>query len=306
MLLTWARRAAFGKRLLELILPFAALFAFSATGLAQADLSPVPGGRGVWLPPAPALSGDDPLRLADPAATAVVIYNHGSRSENRADLCEPLATTGNTTPSVVRSLAGDTLAGRRLAVFAFCTDTKTGSFRKSGRGGTPKLAGRRNDIMQLVDAFQAAGQPPELLFLMGHSAGGFASLLVESASPETQNAVIAFAPAFAGRRSGRSPAWQALRQDYVAELARSEPIDALVYAFEGDPYNRPRDLAFLERIPGIVLRQHASLGEDDGAGCGFADPHRTVFLECFARAQRETLRRYLAERLQAKPLTVPD
>lgn len=310
-MLTWARRTAFGKRAPVFIALFGALLGWNAASLAQSDLPQggsassdlwqVPGGSGVWLSPAPALSGDGPLKLADPTTTAVLIYNHGSRSESQTDLCNPLAEDGNTTPSIVRALAGDTLAGRQLAVFVFCTGTKIGSFRSNGGGGTPKLAGRREDIAQLVDAFRDAGQPPELLFLMGHSAGGFASLLVESASPEAQNAVIAFAPAFAGRRSDRSPAWQELRQTYVRELKRGGPADALVYAFQGDPYNRPEDLAFLAGIPGVTLIQHFNLGRGDGVGCGFADPHRTVFLDCFVRAQEETLRRYLAGRLRAKP-----
>lgn len=294
----WKPAPPFGKRALGLLWALAALALASGFQASDERLFAVPGGSGAWLSPGPALGGGDPLAVADPAATVVLVYNHGSEPEGAADPCVPTARIGGTTPRIVRNLAGDRVAGRRLAVFAFCTATKTGRFRNDGSGGPPKVAGRRDDIKRLVAALRQAGVPADQLFLMGHSAGGFASLLVERDAPDTQNAVIAFAPAFAGPRDGRSPAWSALRRRYVAHLQQGREIDALVFAFEDDAYNRPQDLAFLQTVPGVRLRDLSSRSIA-GVSCGLGAPHRTVFLDCFGQTQEGAIHAYLAERLGA-------
>jgi pimeloyl-ACP methyl ester carboxylesterase len=296
----------FGKPLRRRVLPFLAALALTlcasgAAALAQgAQLVSVPGGSGVWLSPAPRLLGGDPLSLAELPDTAVIVYNHGSLGEGQADPCEPAQEVGGTTPRIVRNLAGEVVQGYRLAIFAFCTATKTGRFRNDGSGGPPKVAGRRDDIKALVQALRAAGVPAERLFLMGHSAGGFASLLVERDAPDAQNAVIAFAPAFAGPRSDRSQAWWDLRARYVAHLQQGREIDALVFSFEDDPYNRPQDLTFLQGIPGITLDPLSSR-TIEGVSCGIGEPHRTVFLNCFGDTQEDDIQAYLATRLPPAP-----
>ncbi len=290
----WRRLRALAVALLPAVL--AAGLPAAAGAADAAELAPVPGGAGAWLAPAPPLAGGDPLALAAPAATAVLIYLPGSAAEGTPDVCAPLAPVGGTTPYVVQELAGRSLAGKRLAVFGFCTATKVGSFRRDRYAGTPKVMGRHDDLRRLARAFLARGLPPDNLFLAGHSAGAWAALLLERNDPDALNAVLAFAPAFAGARDTRSPSWRQLRQEMVEYLRRAPRLDSLVFAFAGDPFNRPRDLAFLAGIAGSSL---VGLPSDsiDGVACSAATPHRVPFLDCFARTQLDDLEFFLAHRL---------
>ena len=110
------------------------------------------------------------------------------------------------------------------------------------------------------------------------------------------NAVIAFAPAFAGEKPGRRPGWQALQDHHVRFMADAREINALVYAFDFDTYNSPQDLAFLSSIPGVRLSS-LSAREIDGHRCDPPVGHRTAFQDCFAVTQAKVILAYLAERL---------
>ena len=301
MPLTWASRTAFGKRGLACALVLFLTVAVQDPGEggaadAQSGLAQVPGGNGAWLSPAPALVADDPLALADPQSTAVIIFLPGSSTEGRPDSCRPLEPRVGTTPKILRELAGQSIAGKTLAVFGFCSDTKLGSFRKDRYVGTPKVIGRRDDLRALVRAFRAAGLPAEHLFLAGHSAGGWAALLLQRDDPAEINAVVAFAPAFTGPRDTRTASWSRLRREMVDHLGEAERLQALVMAVVDDPYNRPQDLAFLEAVPGVHL---LSLESDSLAGqtCQGGDPHQLVYRDCFAKTQGVRINRYLEQRL---------
>ena len=303
MLLTWASRTAFGKRRLFGILTLILMATGSGPGdggsaRAQSGLAQVPGGSGAWLSPAPALTGNDPLALADPQSTAVLVFLPGSSAEGKPDSCRPLEPRLGTTPNVVRKLAGQTIGGKTLAVFGFCSDTKLGSFRKDRYAGQPKVIGRRNDLRTLVRAFRDTGLPAGRLFLAGHSAGGWAALLLQRQYPAEINAVVAFAPAFTGPRANRTASWNRLRQEMVDHLGEAAGLQALVMAVTDDPYNRPQDLAFLEAVPGVHL---IGLASDSLAGrvCQGGSPHQLVYQDCFTETQGEKVAGYLEQRLQS-------
>jgi dienelactone hydrolase len=175
-----------------------------------------------------------------------------------------------------------------------CTRTKVGQFSNDGRG-TPKIRGRVADLRAALDALRGYGVPPAQIFLAGHSAGGWAALAVEAADPDGQNAAIALMPAFAGERTGRTEAWTALRAELAEEIAGMPAARALVYASEGDPFERPQDLAFLSAMPEVALVALAP-GEVEGVPCARPDPHRLAFLDCFA-TQRDEILAFLAANL---------
>ena len=112
---------------------------------------------------------------------------------------------------------------------------------------------------------------------MGHSAGAWASLLVAREGPGWFNAVVAFGPAFAGLRATR--------------------IDALIFAFEGDPYEPPEDLAFLRRIPRVELVVLSGTRIDD-VSCGSRSAHLTERKPCFHATQGARIRDYIERRLR--------
>ena len=254
-------------------------------------------GRSQFVPGEP--SKDDALRLVAPAETVVVIYNHGSDQEFVPDPCDPAGGDSSewSVPSVLSNLSGTRVAGKVIAMYGYCTPSRVGEYRHAERSGEPKVAKRAREIATLVDRFVALGVPRRQIFLAGHSAGAWASLLAAREHPRSFNAVIGFGPAFAGRRATRPPGWEWLRGTQVLHLRAAPRIDALVFAFEGDPYEPPADLAFLRGIPGVEL---VVLSETriDGVSCGGGSPHLTDRKPCFHATQGARIRDYIERRLQ--------
>jgi predicted esterase len=187
-----------------------------------------------------------------PDKKVLLIYNHGSAEKHRWDQCRP---NGSATPRVIKELSGKRVRGREIVVYGFCTPARIGFYRQKSRTGEPKVMRRAENIEEVVRRFQNSGAPPEQTFLAGNSAGAWAALLVARRQKAPLNAVIAFAPAFAGRKASRQSGWQTLRDDQVRFMAEAREMHALVYAFDSDPFNSPQDLAFLGPIPGVRLLQ---------------------------------------------------
>ncbi len=272
--------------LIRLLLALALLLAGCAAGQSQ------------FVPGEP--SKDDAIRLAVPAETVVVIYNQGSEQEFIPDPCEPAGGDSSewSVPSVLSNLSGTRVAGKVIAVYGYCTPSRVGEYRHAERSGEPKVLKRAREIAVLADRFAALGVPRLQIFLAGHSAGVWASLLAARERPGSFNAVIGFGPAFAGRRATRPPGWEWLRGTQVLHLSAATRIDALVFAFEGDPYEPPEDLAFLRRIPGVEFVVLSGI-QIDGVSCGGRSPHLTERKPCFQVTQGARIRDYIERRLQA-------
>lgn len=272
--------------LIRLLLALALLLTGCAAGRSQF----VPGG-----PPQ-----DDTIRLAAPAETVVLIYNHGSDQEFIPDPCEPAAGDASewSVPSILADLSGTRVAGKVIAVYGYCTPSRVGEYRHAKRAGEPKVVKRAREIGLLADRFAGLGVPRPQIFLVGHSAGAWASLLAARERPRAVNAVIAFGPAFAGRRATRPLGWEWLRGAQVAYLSGAAQIDALVFAFEGDHYEPPEDLAFLGGIPGVELVVLSGT-RIDGVSCGDRPPHLTDRKPCFRATQGDRIRHYIERRLRA-------
>jgi len=241
--------------------------------------------------PADLLAPDSDQQLVDPQHTLLIIYNHGSQPEFDRDYCVP---NGWTTPGVIRSLSGHLINGYQVRVFGLCSNGGIGSYNHRVRSGEPKVMKRVRKIEETVREFQAQGVAPERIFLAGHSAGGWASLLVKQRGEVALNGVIAFAPAFAGPRATRSPGWQALRAAQIDDLKQAGAIPALVYGVEEDPFESAKALTFLSAIPGVELQRMSANGE-----CHSRDPHRLAFSRCFARQQMAAIEAFIRRRLGA-------
>ena len=234
-------------------------------------------------------AGDPAQGFDIPAADkkTLLIFNHGSRAEGYRDYCRP---TPWIVPQVIRQLNGKIINGKEIMVYNFCSTPK-GEYRGVARQGEPKLMKRVQNIEALVRDFQAAGVPAQQLFLVGHSAGGWASLLAVQRQQVSVNAVIAFGPAFAGKQQTRSSGWQALRDQQAQLLANTPHVDGLVYSFADDPYESSDDLAFLGKISGIRL-----IAVDESM-CRAPHLHRTAFRDCFEQSQSRVIFDFIAAQL---------
>lgn len=234
------------------------------------------------------------VKLDDASDTVLLIYNHGSQEEFIPDSCDP----GRDVPEVVRRLADRPLAGKKVLVYVFCTPSRVGEYVHETRTGEPKVIKRARDIEELVDRFTAAGLPGRNIFLVGHSAGAWASLLVARRETIDVNAVIGFAPAFAGPKATRSPGWSDLHREQSRYLQTASSLDALVFAFEGDSYVDVSELESVISVPGIDFVR-VSRGSNYDFTCGLTAPHRRAFTQCFEEFAAPRIRAFIEQRLRA-------
>ena len=234
------------------------------------------------------------LSIANPKAKAVILYLHGSVVEKVDDRCDPNSTVlGDTVPDVVQQLNGSKVLGLEVMVFAPCHG------RATKLGEPLKIDQRVQAIDETLKELKRAGIDSSQIFLVGQSAGGWAALLHQKRHPNSVNAVVAFAPAFAGKKQMRPEVWQQRHESQAAEILSANLISSLVFAFKNDDYNSHEDLNFLSKVKGTTLLK---LPGDAIAGVDcdiplFGSSHRNVFRKCFDQTQSGVLKNFLQERL---------
>lgn len=173
--------------------------------------------------------------------TIVVIYNHGTRNPRKKERCN---ASYNRIPQSLLELESE-----RLQIYFLCSGATEGQGREHAGN---QIYARMYEIEQTVDALIKQGIKPEHIFLAGHSKGAWASLMLMNMVDKKFNAAILFAPALANRASERNFPWwrQEVRPKQIQQMLQAEKIDALIFAYEDDEYNRPQDLEFLiEKYP---------------------------------------------------------
>ena len=100
------------------------------------------------------------------------------------------------------------------------------------------------------------------------------------------NSAIVFAPAFAGPRSetNKYPHWRKVeRPRQVKKMTMVKTVKALIFAYEDDGFNRPKELNFLkEKYPTSI--------ELIGYKCGSG--HSTVDKDCKIKKTKEIIKNY--------------
>ncbi len=234
-----------------------------------------------------------PITLADPAATIVVVFTHGSGPATTPDRCSLNQSSWPGTPKAISALDGMSRGGRTVALHRFCTPSKTGTPLSVLRGENlekSKVMRRANDMVELATAYRAAGVPAENIVLSGHSVGGFAALLAQMANPGAVGRVVALAPAFANKRHVRN-AGERIANDILKPEIAAAPLNALVFAFEDDDYERPEDLSDWLANPGLRI---VPLGREiDGERCRGSNAHRRSYEACFTNTQSERIAAYV-------------
>lgn len=239
-----------------------------------------------------------PTAIPYPENTILLIYNHGSQAEHKKDYCYPNSWT---TPTLIKNLSGEKISRFEIVVYAYCSPWRFGGYNGMLRMGEPKVIKRAKSIEKLVEQFINNGVANERIFLVGHSAGAWASLLVARRGNVSFNSVIGFAPAFSGKRENRSEGWWHLRDQQVDYLQEASSLPALIYAFEDDPYNDVKALNFLRDINGVVF-----ISTDDMTNiakennCSPPSGHRGSFKNCFTQTQLNVVKNYIKQRITAQ------
>lgn len=223
---------------------------------------------------------------APPDQQIVIIYNHGISAPQQRESCYMWY---NKPP---RSLLD--LTDGHLLVYPLCS-TAVESPLPSSAGKQVYL--RKQEISHAIDAFLARGILPRNLFLAGHSNGGWTSLMMAHDTDKRFNGVIAFAPAFAGKRKEQKlfPWWrQKARPKQIKDMLSAPKMDALVFAYENDAYNRPQDLRFLS--------DHYPFKEGHGVdlvsyGCNRFNAHQTYRNDCRLTETKKTILQFIQNQI---------
>lgn len=210
------------------------------------------------------------LKFSSPSSEQrVIIYNHGiSRPQQK----EPCFLHYNQPPRSLTALVNSTTMVYRLC----STATESPSISSAGK----QVYLRKIEINYAIDAFLARGIQAKHLFLAGHSNGGWTSLMMMQDVNIRFNGVIAYAPAFAGKRSeiNITPWWRrTVRPNQIKDMLIAPNMDALVFAYENDAYNRPQDLQFLE--DNYPLNNHTGV-DLVTYDCGTNNAHQTFRNDC--------------------------
>ena len=165
----------------------------------------------------------------------IIIWSHGTKRPQRRENCLEL-----TIPQTLFALSENDNVYFYFLCSRATDGNKLGSY----------IFKRKKEINRILDQLISKGIKPKNIFLAGQSAGGWTSLMMMDQVEKKFNSAIVFAPAFAGRRSeiGRYPKWRKVeRPRQIKKMIKAKVIKALIFAYEDDPYNRPKELMFLKK-----------------------------------------------------------
>lgn len=223
------------------------------------------------------------LKFTSPSAQQrVIIYNHGINRPQEREIC---AASYNQPPRSLLSLQDN-----KTLVYSLCS-TATEALAISAAGRQVYL--RKREINYAIDAFLARGIHPKHLFLAGHSNGAWTSLMMMRDVNKRFNALIGFAPAFAGKRNEVRlyPWWRnKVRPKQIKDMLGAKEIDALIFAYKNDAYNRPQDLQFL---PLNYPSNHSTGVKLVAYDCHLRHPHTTHRRDCRLNSTSRIINEYL-------------
>ena len=181
-------------------------------------------------------SGSVPdIHIDNPDEAIIIIYSHGNGNHREKEDC---SLWWNSVPDSLLSIQNK----NNVHIFYLCSlalDTfPPGNW----------IYDRVEEINEVLDELLLIGVKSTNIFLSGHSAGGWSSLMSMNMVGKKFNAGILFAPACCGPRSEILvyPSWRKrIRPAYIKNMTNVERIEALIFSYKDDPYNRPRDLLFL-------------------------------------------------------------
>lgn len=248
-----------------------------------------------FVPEAPVGLGKDGITVPDPKSAALVIFLHGSETEDQTDLCNPRPGRWTTTPPVISALSAEEIAGKRVLVFAVCTCVDPVPGMVIGTGDQTKMSRRFDEIASLIDQFAAAGYERRYMFFAGHSAGAWVSLWFLAHNPGAYAGVIGFAPAGTGMSGAKPPGWDHLRQICVNGMSAAEQLPSLVYAFTGDEFESVEDLAFLTEVEGVRFVRYEGRRTKMLPNLPLLN-HCTAYHKRFVK-ERETILNFITDRL---------
>ena len=230
-------------------------------------------------------------KIVNKKDTILIIYNHGSGMDINIDPCQkkPLRGyiwKGAVVPALLK-LHNKKINDLEVKIYRLCSGVKGMSLKNQKKYREQLLSWgkidlkdefknlkRQNIILNEVKKFKNLGF--ENIILAGYSAGGWASLNLQSRYPNIIKGAIAFNPAFAGYKNEwqrKYPEWGAFRDHQVDIFKKSNSLKAILFAHDKDIFEDPDTLSFFKKIKGLEFIDYSELKP---TSCKWADTNSNM------------------------------
>ena len=216
-------------------------------------------------------------KITDKKNTLLIIYNHGSDADAKKDACSKKPKVGKIGSAglvpAIASLHNKKINNLEIKIYRLCSGVigfpvKTSvkyydQFKAKGKIELVdefKQMRRQNIIINKVEEFKNSGF--ESIVLAGWSAGGWASLNLQSRFPDKVKGAIAFNPAFAGPKkewSKQYPQWGEFRKHQINIIKSSNSLKGIIFSHAKDNFETPETLAFFKEFDGLTFIDYSEL-----------------------------------------------
>ena len=216
-------------------------------------------------------------KITDKKNTLLIIFNHGSSADAKKDHCSKKAKvgkigSGGLVPAIA-SLNNKKINNLEIKNYRLCSGVigltvKTSvkyydQFKSKGKielVDEYKQLKTQNIIINKVEEFKNSGF--ENIVLAGWSAGGWASLNLQSRFPDKIKGAIAFNPAFAGPKnewSKQYPQWGEFRKHQINIIKSANSLKGILFSHAKDNFETPETLAFFKEFDGLTFIDYSEL-----------------------------------------------
>ena len=241
--------------------------------------------------------------ITDKKNTLIVVYNHGSQNDQTLDKCNK---KWNKVPPIILNLHDKKINNLKIKILKFCSGV-----RGWGKNHQDKMDARYKNKKQkeFLNIIKTDGDKIKFetqkqfvkqklinqkiddlinlgfnnIILVGHSAGGWASITLKSQFPKKIGAVIAINPAFSGKFSNRKnwPFWAIIREYGVSQIDIPNLKNTMVYVHDKDEWETSESLSFLN-IDNVNFKNISK--SNCKAKLIFGKHHGIPLTECFAES----------------------
>ena len=225
-------------------------------------------------------------KITDKKNTLLIIYNHGSEPDTDRDPCKlkpkfGYIWDGAVIPAIL-NLHNKKINELEIKIYRLCSGVKGMSnkdqkkIKKSIKKGEElnlftehKQLKRQKIILSKAEELSAQGF--ENIVLAGYSAGGWASLNLQSRFPKKFKGSIAFNPAFAGpikEWQKKYPHWGAFREHQVNIFKQTDSLNGILFAHARDVYENLETLSFFREFKNIEFVDYSEINPSN---CNWAD-----------------------------------
>ena len=241
--------------------------------------------------------------IKDKKNTLIVVYNHGSQNDQTLDKCNK---RWNKVPPIILNLHDKKINDLKIKILKFCSGVRGWSKNHQNKMDARYKNKKQKEFLNIIKTdgdkikFETQKQFVKQklinqkiedlinlgfnkIILVGHSAGGWASITLKSQFPKKIGAVIAINPAFSGKFSNRKnwPFWAIIREYGVNQIDITNLKNIMVYVQDKDEWETSESLSFLN-IDNVIFKNISK--SDCKAKLIFGKHHGIPLTKCFAES----------------------